>query len=379
MSDDTLAEDTDLTMAMHRAGWRVVYEETARAWTEAPATLGSCGGSGTAGATARCRRCGSTGARCVDRGRRAASAASGWPTWPCSGRPARCSPRSSTSSPSTGCSSSTRAATAVAWVGVTVLQLLHRVVAFRLDREPLRPLWALPLQQFVYRQLMYLVLLQSAVTASPAAGCAGRSSTTAATPPRYRRHGPRHERPRRLRRRSCRRGRGPRGLRGPVARGGARRRAVGRLVRSAVRSAVPLGPSSSAVPGAAAGASADGSGDLSPPRQRRPAATPCLAEPGIRRRRHRHRHRSAVAGHRSLRDPAGCSSTPADQKYFVIEDDLAPCSRPVEQDPASALRPVMANTSDQPSGTLSRSTPDDQDTIIVDPATRAAVDESLFG
>ena len=36
---DTLAEDTDLTMAIHRAGWRVVYEESARAYTEAPATL----------------------------------------------------------------------------------------------------------------------------------------------------------------------------------------------------------------------------------------------------------------------------------------------------------------------------------------------------
>jgi cellulose synthase/poly-beta-1,6-N-acetylglucosamine synthase-like glycosyltransferase len=40
VSDDTLAEDTDLTMAICRAGWHVVYEETARAWTEAPATLG---------------------------------------------------------------------------------------------------------------------------------------------------------------------------------------------------------------------------------------------------------------------------------------------------------------------------------------------------
>ena len=41
VSDDTIAEDTDLTMAIHRAGWRVVYEETARAYTEAPATLGA--------------------------------------------------------------------------------------------------------------------------------------------------------------------------------------------------------------------------------------------------------------------------------------------------------------------------------------------------
>ena len=38
-SSATLAEDTDLTMAIGRAGWRVVYVEDARAWTEAPATL----------------------------------------------------------------------------------------------------------------------------------------------------------------------------------------------------------------------------------------------------------------------------------------------------------------------------------------------------
>ena len=40
VSADTLAEDTDLTIALGRAGWRVVYEPTARAWTEAPATFG---------------------------------------------------------------------------------------------------------------------------------------------------------------------------------------------------------------------------------------------------------------------------------------------------------------------------------------------------
>src|SRR4029078_900838 len=39
LSTQTIAEDTDLTMAIHRAGWRVVYEETARAYTEAPATM----------------------------------------------------------------------------------------------------------------------------------------------------------------------------------------------------------------------------------------------------------------------------------------------------------------------------------------------------
>src|SRR5207249_9549885 len=39
ISDATLAEDTDITIALGRAGWRVVYAETARAWTEAPSSL----------------------------------------------------------------------------------------------------------------------------------------------------------------------------------------------------------------------------------------------------------------------------------------------------------------------------------------------------
>ncbi len=41
VSTDTLAENTDLTMALCRAGWRVGYEEGATAWTEAPASLGA--------------------------------------------------------------------------------------------------------------------------------------------------------------------------------------------------------------------------------------------------------------------------------------------------------------------------------------------------
>jgi hypothetical protein len=37
--------------------------------------------------------------------------------------------------------------------------------ALRLDGESLRALWVLPLQQVVYRQVMYLVVVQSVVTA----------------------------------------------------------------------------------------------------------------------------------------------------------------------------------------------------------------------
>src|SRR6185503_6928041 len=39
VSEDTLAEDTDLTLAIGRTGRRVMYAEDARAWTEAPGTL----------------------------------------------------------------------------------------------------------------------------------------------------------------------------------------------------------------------------------------------------------------------------------------------------------------------------------------------------
>jgi hypothetical protein len=51
------------------------------------------------------------------------------------------------------------------WIGFNLLQLGVAAFAFRLDREPLKPLWAMPLQQFVYRQLMYLVIIESTISA----------------------------------------------------------------------------------------------------------------------------------------------------------------------------------------------------------------------
>jgi len=51
------------------------------------------------------------------------------------------------------------------WLVFLAVQLLMAAYAFRLDRERLGPLWTLPLQQFVYRQLMYLVVIQAVVTA----------------------------------------------------------------------------------------------------------------------------------------------------------------------------------------------------------------------
>ena len=51
------------------------------------------------------------------------------------------------------------------WAAFNVVQLALGAYAFRLDGESLRPLWAMPLQQFVYRQLMYLVVIESVRTA----------------------------------------------------------------------------------------------------------------------------------------------------------------------------------------------------------------------
>jgi len=55
--------------------------------------------------------------------------------------------------------------TATIWGAALLLQLAAGVVAFRLEREPLSGLVLLPLQQIVYRQLMYAVLIQSVASA----------------------------------------------------------------------------------------------------------------------------------------------------------------------------------------------------------------------
>jgi len=51
------------------------------------------------------------------------------------------------------------------WLAFTGLQLGLGWYAFRLDGESPRALAAMPLQQLVYRQLMYLVVVESVLTA----------------------------------------------------------------------------------------------------------------------------------------------------------------------------------------------------------------------
>jgi hypothetical protein len=51
------------------------------------------------------------------------------------------------------------------WLAFNACQFALAWVAFGWDGESRRPLWSLPLQQLVYRQLMYLVVIDSVIVA----------------------------------------------------------------------------------------------------------------------------------------------------------------------------------------------------------------------
>ncbi|GAA2598222.1 hypothetical protein GCM10010399_31130 [Dactylosporangium fulvum] len=163
ISHDTLAEDTDATMALCRSGWRVVYEE--RAWTEAPGTLRQLWlqryrwSYGTMQAMWKHRR------SLVDRGPSGRFGRVGLPFIACFGIALPLLAPLIDVMLVYGLLFSGWMITTGLWLAMFAMQVLTAVVAFRLDREKLRPLWVLPLQQFVYRQLMYLVLIQSLGTA----------------------------------------------------------------------------------------------------------------------------------------------------------------------------------------------------------------------
>lgn len=165
LSLDTIAEDTDLTMAVQRAGWQAVYEESARAHTEAPVTLRELW---------RQRYRWSYGTMQAIWKHRRAVAETG-PSGRFGRRGLPFITLFSVALPLLaplldilavyGTFFLDRWEMLVGWLAVLAVQAVTAVLAFRLDREPLRPLWALPLQQFVYRQVMYLVLLHAALTA----------------------------------------------------------------------------------------------------------------------------------------------------------------------------------------------------------------------
>ncbi|MBX7444323.1 MULTISPECIES: bifunctional polysaccharide deacetylase/glycosyltransferase family 2 protein [unclassified Arthrobacter] len=165
VSDDTLAEDTDLTMALCRDGWRVVYQEDARAWTEAPATLGALW-------RQRYRWCyGTLQAMWKHRGAVVQGGAAGKLGRRGLGYLLVLQVLLPLFAPVVdvfalyGLIFLDPLRIAALWLVFLAVQLLMAAYAFRLDRERFGPLWTLPLQQFVYRQLMYLVVIQAVVTA----------------------------------------------------------------------------------------------------------------------------------------------------------------------------------------------------------------------
>ncbi len=162
MSSDTLAEDTDVTLALNRAGWRVVYEEQARAWTEAP---------GSVGALWRQRYRWSYGTMQAMWKHRHAVRERG--------------PLGRVGLPYVlafqillplmapavdlftlfGLLFQDPKPVIAYWLVFNGVNILLGAYALRLDGERLGVLWSVPLQQIVYRQLMYLVVIQSVRTA----------------------------------------------------------------------------------------------------------------------------------------------------------------------------------------------------------------------
>ncbi|MBT1097533.1 glycosyltransferase [Streptomyces sp. Tu102] len=165
MSDDTLAEDTDITMAIHRDGWRVVYEEKARAWTEAPESVQQLWSQryrwsyGTMQAIWKHRKA------LVEKGPSGRFGRVGLPLVSLFMVLAPLLAPLIDVFLIYGLIFGPTERTILAWFGVLAVQAACAAYAFILDREPLTPLISLPLQQILYRQLMYVVLLQSWITA----------------------------------------------------------------------------------------------------------------------------------------------------------------------------------------------------------------------
>ena len=165
VSGETLAEDTDLTIAIGRAGWRVVFVEDARAWTEAPATLGQLWRQRYRWSYGTLQAVWKHKAALWRRGDEGRLGRRGLPylilfqiALPLF------APLVDVFS-LYGFVFLDPLAIVGFWLVFTSLQLFLGWYAFLLDRESPRVLWTMPLQQLVYRQVMYLVVVESVLSA----------------------------------------------------------------------------------------------------------------------------------------------------------------------------------------------------------------------
>jgi len=165
VSDQTLAEDTDLTIAVGRAGWRVVYEPTARAWTDAPATFAQLWRQRYRWSYGVMQSLWKHRHAVVERGR---SGHIGRVGLLLTGLFQIVLPLTAPTIDIYlvyGLLFLDPARTTLLWTVALFVQWAAGAIAFRLEGEPKRDLLLLPLQQLVYRQLMYAVLIQSMVSA----------------------------------------------------------------------------------------------------------------------------------------------------------------------------------------------------------------------
>jgi cellulose synthase/poly-beta-1,6-N-acetylglucosamine synthase-like glycosyltransferase/peptidoglycan/xylan/chitin deacetylase (PgdA/CDA1 family) len=165
LSADTLAEDTDLTIAICRSGWRVVYEQSAIAWTEAPATVRQLWRQryrwcyGTMQAMWKHRRAVIEGGASGRVGRRCLTYLVGFQVVLPLLAPIV------DLATIYGLVFLNPVMISMFWLAFNGLQMAACGYALSLDDERVRAIWALPLQQVLYRQLMYLVTIQSMMTA----------------------------------------------------------------------------------------------------------------------------------------------------------------------------------------------------------------------
>jgi cellulose synthase/poly-beta-1,6-N-acetylglucosamine synthase-like glycosyltransferase/peptidoglycan/xylan/chitin deacetylase (PgdA/CDA1 family) len=164
VSGATLAEDTDLTLSIGRCGWQVVYAGDARAWTEAPSTLAGLWRQRSRWAYGTLQSLWKHRAAVWRRGeghfgRRAILYMVVFQVLLPLAAPlidlfAIYSLIFLEPMP-----------ILAFWLAFNACQLVLAWVAFGWDGESRRPLWSLPLQQLVYRQLMYLVVIDSVLVA----------------------------------------------------------------------------------------------------------------------------------------------------------------------------------------------------------------------
>jgi cellulose synthase/poly-beta-1,6-N-acetylglucosamine synthase-like glycosyltransferase/peptidoglycan/xylan/chitin deacetylase (PgdA/CDA1 family) len=165
LSAATLAEDTDLTMSVTKAGWRVVYDDNAVAWTRAPESWRQLWRQrrrwcyGTLQAMWKHRhalfRLGAAGRL----GRRGLAYLLVFQVLA-----PLCGPVVDTYAVFSLFAGSWRQLL-VFWLGLLAAQTMTAIYAVRLDRESYRGLWILLVHHILYRPMLYFVVMQSTATA----------------------------------------------------------------------------------------------------------------------------------------------------------------------------------------------------------------------